>query len=97
MRLSGVAIGTVVSIASAPLFAALLEYFLSKKPVSLKWFISFVFGAFGIGMLAMGKAHDAMALSASKDDQVFGVLLGLIAGLTYAGYSWAAKQHIDAS
>lgn len=96
MRLSGVAIGTVVSIASAPLFAALLEYFLSKKPVSLKWFISFVFGAFGIGMLAMGKAHDAMALSASKDDQVFGVLLGLIAGLTYAGYSWAAKQHIDA-
>ena len=86
MRLSGVAIGTVVSIASAPLFAALLEYFLSKKPVSLKWFISFVFGAFGIGMLAMGKAHDAMALSVSKDDQVFGVLLGLIAGLTYAGY-----------
>ena len=70
MRLSGVAIGTVVSIASAPLFAALLEYFLSKKPVSLKWFISFVFGAFGIGMLAMGKAHgDAMALSASKDDR----------------------------
>ena len=47
-------------------------------------------------MLDMGKAHDAMALAASKDDQVFGVLLGLIAGLTYAGYSWAAKQHIDA-
>ena len=96
MRLSGVAIGTVVSIASAPLFAALLEYVLSKKPVSLKWFVSFVFGAFGIGMLAMGKAQDAMALSASKNDQVFGVILGLIAGLTYAGYSWAAKQHIDA-
>ncbi|MFZ8199030.1 DMT family transporter [Alteromonas portus] len=96
MRLSGVAIGTVVSIASAPLFAALLEYFLSKRPVSLKWFISFIFGTLGIVLLAMGKTQDTLALSASKDDQVFGVILGLIAGLTYAGYSWAAKQHIDA-
>lgn len=95
MRLSGVAIGTVVSIASAPLFAALLEYFLSKRPVSLKWFISFIFGALGIGLLAMGKAEGALELSASKSNQVFGVILGLIAGLTYAGYSWAAKQHID--
>ncbi|AXT37867.1 EamA family transporter [Alteromonas sp. BL110] len=95
MRLSGVAIGTVVSIASAPLFAALLEYFLSKKPVSLKWFISFIFGVLGIGLLAMGKAEGASELSASKSNQIFGVILGLIAGLTYAGYSWAAKQHID--
>ncbi|MHC6646084.1 DMT family transporter [Alteromonas sp. HB246098] len=95
MRLSGVAIGTVVSIASAPLFAALLEYFLSKRPVSLKWFISFIFGALGIGLLAIGKAEGALELSASNNNQIFGVTLGLIAGLTYAGYSWAAKQHID--
>lgn len=95
MRLSGVAIGTVVSIASAPLFAALLEYFLSKRPVSLKWFISFIFGVLGIGLLAMGKAEGALELSAAKNNQIFGVTLGLIAGLTYAGYSWAAKQHID--
>lgn len=96
MRLSGVAIGTVVSIASAPLFAALLEYVLSKKPVPLKWFISFVFGAMGIGLLAMGKSQSMLTLAASQHDQVLGVILGLTAGLTYAGYSWAAKQHIDA-
>ena len=96
MRLSGVAIGTVVSIASAPLFAALLEYFLSKRPVSLKWFISFIIGALGIALLAMGKAEGVLELPLSRDDQVFGVILGLVAGLTYAGYSWAAKQHIDA-
>ena len=94
MRLSGVAIGTVVSIASAPLFAALLEYFLSKRPVSLKWFISFIFGALGIGLLAMGKAEGVLELSTFNNNQIFGVTLGLIAGLTYAGYSWAAKQHI---
>ena len=95
MRLSGVAIGTVISIASAPLFAALLEYFLSKKPVSLKWFISFIFGALGIGLLAMGKTQGTIESSAFIGEQVYGVILGLIAGLTYAGYSWAAKQHID--
>ena len=96
MRLSGVAIGTVVSIASAPLFAALLEYLLSKKPVSIKWFISFVVGALGIGLLAMGKSQGMLPLATSQHDQVLGVMLGLIAGLTYAGYSWAAKQLIDA-
>lgn len=96
MRLSGVAIGTVVSIASAPLFAALLEYFIGKRAVSLKWFISFVFGAMGIGLLAVGKSQDTLALVTSQNQQVLGVILGLVAGLTYAGYSWAAKQHINA-
>ena len=96
MRLSGVAIGTVVSIASAPLFAALLEYFVTKKPVSLRWFISFVFGALGIGLLAVGKSQSTLELTSPQSDHMYGVALGLFAGLTYAGYSWAAKQHIDA-
>ncbi len=95
MRLSGVAIGTIVSIASAPLFAALLEYFLDKKPVSLKWAVSFVLGALGIGLLAMGKAQGMLVMPESQSAQVFGVVLGLVAGLTYAGYSWAAKQLIN--
>ena len=34
MRLSGVAIGTVVSIATAPFFAAILESLISKKNIS---------------------------------------------------------------
>lgn len=95
MRLSGVAIGTVVSIASAPLFAALLEFFLSKKSVSLKWFISFIAGALGIALLATGKAHNTVALPQAPGEQWLGVVLGLVAGLTYAGYSWGAKQHIE--
>ncbi|MEI8666726.1 hypothetical protein P4S81_20740 [Pseudoalteromonas sp. B28] len=34
MRLSGVAIGTVVSIATAPFFAAILESLISKKYIT---------------------------------------------------------------
>ncbi len=95
MRLSGVATGTVVSIASAPLFAALLEYFLSRKSVSLMWVVSFVLGAIGIGLLAMSKSYGTMGLAEHHNSQVAGILLGLVAGLTYAGYSWAAKLLID--
>ncbi|XOV77421.1 MAG: DMT family transporter [Aestuariibacter sp.] len=94
MRFSGVAIGTVVSLASAPCFAAILDRFLSKKTISMQWLLSFAMGAIGIVMLAMGKAAGDIAKS---DDtlQMTGILLGLVAGLTYAGYSWAAKHLID--
>lgn len=95
MRLSGVAIGTVVSIASAPLFAALFEYFLSRKTVTLTWLFSFLLGAAGIALLAMGKSQSALEIQASQSNQILGIVLGLVAGLTYAGYSWAAKLLID--
>ncbi|WP_286267414.1 DMT family transporter [Thalassotalea atypica] len=94
MRLSGVAIGTVVSLASAPMFSAILECLISKKLISRQWVFSFIIGALGIILLTMGK--DLRSLS--SDDallQSIGIVLGLIAGLTYANYSWAAKHFID--
>ena len=48
MRMAGITIGTVVSIGSAPLFTALLEKIFDKKALSLKWFISFIFGVIGV-------------------------------------------------
>lgn len=68
MCLLGVVIGIVVFIVSVLLFVVFLEYFLSKKFVFLKWFISFVFGVFGIGMLVMGKVYDVMVLLVFIDD-----------------------------
>tara|TARA_R110000868_G_scaffold23142_6_gene93880 strand:+ start:881 stop:1348 length:468 start_codon:yes stop_codon:yes gene_type:complete len=58
MRLSGVAIGTVISLASAPFFTVLLECLISKKSISTKWIISFAIGAVGIVLLSMGKIID---------------------------------------
>ncbi len=63
MRFSGVAIGTVISIASAPFFSVLLERLISKKYISLYWVISFIIGAVGIVFLVMGKSHENSSLN----------------------------------
>ena len=94
MRLSGVAIGTVISIASAPFFTVLLERLISKKSIRRKWVISFVFGALGVIFLTIGK-QTGSKISAPQSLQFAGILLGLVAGLTYAIYSWAARQMIE--
>jgi len=95
MRLSGIAVGTVVSIATAPFFAATLESLISKRHISKQWKISFFVGAIGIVLLALGKEYGQDdAYSATQ--QSFGVLLGCLAGLSYASYSWAAKNLIEA-
>ena len=94
MRLSGVAIGTVVSIATAPFFAAILERIINKKHMTKQWMLSFIIGAIGIVLLTLGKGQSNHAVY-SAHQQVIGVLLGCIAGLTYAGYSWAARRLIE--
>lgn len=94
MRLSGVAVGTVVSLASAPLFAVILECLISKKSLSLRWCVSFAIAALGISLLVLGQ-HQETALLTSSSERTWGVLLGLVAGLSYATYSWAAKHMIE--
>lgn len=94
MRLSGVAIGTVVSIATAPFFAALLERLVSKKKISLQWGLSFVIGAIGIVLLVIGREQSTHTVY-TVHQQNLGILLGCIAGLSYASYSWAAKCFIE--
>ena len=94
MRLSGVAIGTVVSIATAPFFSAILERIINKKHMTKQWILSFIIGAIGIVLLTLGKDQSNHA-EYSAHQQVIGILLGCIAGLTYAGYSWAARRLIE--
>jgi DME family drug/metabolite transporter len=114
MRFSGVAVGTVISLASAPFFAAIVERLISKKLVSLKWMVSFAIGILGIVLLTMGKIQEPSANTISANtisantisanttlinitfiEQYAGILLGLLAGLTYAVYSWSARNMID--
>lgn len=60
MNLAGVAIGSVISLASAPLFSGVLELVIDRRRPGGRW-----------------------AASAA---------LGLVAGATYALYSWAARR-----
>jgi len=94
MRLSGVAIGTVVSIATAPFFAAIFERLISKKNISQHWILSFVVGAIGIALLTLGRDNNNNT-AYNINQQSLGILLGCIAGLSYASYSWAARRLIE--
>ncbi|OMO27616.1 hypothetical protein BH582_20315 [Vibrio sp. 10N.222.47.A9] len=94
MKLSGVAIGTVVSIATAPFFSALLECLISKKNnINKRWLTSFSIGVVGIGLLVFSESSTT---NESGDDlKLLGIALGLLAGVCYAIYSWATKALID--
>ncbi|MFA0549260.1 DMT family transporter [Vibrio lentus] len=94
MKLSGVAIGTVVSIATAPFFSALLECLISKNNnINKRWLTSFAIGVVGIGLLVFSESSSAN--ESGEDLKLLGIALGLVAGLCYAIYSWATKALID--
>lgn len=95
MRLAGVAIGTFISIASAPFFTVIMERLISNKKIDKKWVVSFVFGAVGVSLLTIGKTKN-INLDIVANNQKWGILLGLLAGLAYATYSWSARQMIEA-
>ncbi|EPE2681539.1 DMT family transporter [Vibrio alginolyticus] len=94
MRFAGVAIGTVISISTAPFFSALLECLFSlNQTITKRWMMSFAIGVIGITLLL---ASESSANSLFDHDMKhWGVLLGLLAGLTYAIYSWGVKAMID--
>ncbi|MBS9838213.1 EamA family transporter [Vibrio alginolyticus] len=94
MRFAGVAIGTVISISTAPFFSALLECLFSRnQTITKRWMMSFAIGVTGITLLL---ASESSANSLFDHDMKhWGVLLGLLAGLTYAIYSWGVKAMID--
>jgi len=96
MHLAGITIGTVVSIGTAPLFTALLEKFFDQKKLSTIWFISFILGVSGVFLLSVGEAPSHINLAEQESDrQLVGIVLGTVAGFTYALYSWIAKRLID--
>jgi DME family drug/metabolite transporter len=85
MHLAGVAVGTVVSLASAPLFSGLLERWVDGRRLSRWWMLAAVLGVVGSAALATGRVEE----QGTAGGTAAGVLLGLVAGVTYAVYSWA--------
>lgn len=89
MHLAGVAIGSVVSLASAPLASGLLERFVERRTLSRWWMLAAATGVIGSALLCVSKLGDP---SGSAATTMTGVLLGLVAGATYAMYSWVAAR-----
>ena len=93
MYLAGVTVGTVVTIGSAPLFSALTEWVLDRKTLSKQWLAGSVPGLAGIVLLCFfGEEQKAAQVVSSSWEVTSGVILGLIGGLTYALYTWAAHR-----
>ncbi|MFC7066536.1 hypothetical protein [Brucella rhizosphaerae] len=90
MRMAGVTIGTVVTIGSAPLLSALIEYLFDGARLSKQWLWGALIGLLGMVLLciAEGSIHDS---AHTGNSVLIGVCLGLIGGLTYALYSWTAR------
>lgn len=93
MRLAGVAVGTVVSLGSAPLASALVERLVDGRRLSRRWLAAATVGLAGVVLLCAAEAVAQGARgSSSGSSTVAGVLLGLVAGATYALYSWVAHR-----
>ncbi|GGY56745.1 membrane protein [Bacterioplanes sanyensis] len=91
MAYAGIAVGSVISLACAPFFAAMFEGLIHRRWPSGRWFISFAIGATGVLMLALQQDNSVVTTSAYS----LGIALGLLAAASYALYSWVAKTLIE--
>lgn len=86
---TGVIAGTVVSLDSAPIASGLLERAIERRRLSVWWMFAAALGIVGSTVLCAAKMHDAPSETLPT---VAGVILGLVAGATYAMYSWRAHR-----
>lgn len=89
MSLAGVAIGTVVSLGAAPVFAAVIEFVVDRRRVTGRWAFAALIAVVGVVLLASGGSGEADA-----NATVVGVLLGLLAAFSYALYTFASERAI---
>ena len=94
MRLAGVAVGTVVSIGSAPLASALAERVIDRRRLTARWMVGAALGLAGMAQLCLAEASRPDAGHAAAGPIMLGAGLGLAAGATYAVYTWAAHRLI---
>jgi DME family drug/metabolite transporter len=93
MRLAGVAVGTVVSIGSAPPAAAVIERIVDHQPLSRGWALGTTAGVSGVLALTLAHPGESGPVTTTATAQpVLGIALGLLAGFTYALYSWGAVR-----
>lgn len=91
MDQAGVAIGNVVALGSGPVFAAIFEWLWERHRLSMRWLVATAIAIAGIALVSAGRQSDD---TGSRASVVTGILLGLLAGLAYALYSYASSRAI---
>ena len=82
---TGVAVGTIVALGSAPTLAGAFEWALDGRAPSRAWALATALALAGVTMLAGGGASISP----------IGVLLAIVAGASYAAYTLSAKRMLQ--
>ncbi len=85
---TGVAVGTVVAIGSAPAFAGLLARAFTGERLDWRWGAATGLACLGVCLLVLGGG-------AGGEVSAPGVALALVSGAGYAGYAVAGKHMLD--
>ncbi len=85
VRETGIAIGSVATIGSAPIWAGLLAIFVNRKIPSKSWWLGVCCAAVGVTWMAISQAHSWFI-------DLVGLGSCLIAGLCYACFSQLSAQ-----
>ncbi len=84
VKITGVAVGTIVAIGSGPAFAGIMGRIILKEHLNTKWYIATLFAVMGCILLVL-----------SGDGEIsinpLGILYALISGFGYAAYTMVAK------
>ncbi|MBV5341149.1 MAG: EamA family transporter [Deltaproteobacteria bacterium] len=83
---TGVAVGTMVGIGSGPLFAGLLAFLIHSERPNRRWIAATTLAIAGLLVLFIPASGNVSHVKTT------GVLLALIAGASYAGYTLAIKR-----
>ena len=83
VRSTGVAVGTVVALGSAPLITGVITAILSRKAPSLAWLGTTLFAIVGMSLIVVSGKESQVTVS--------GVALALCAGLGYALFALGSK------
>lgn len=87
VRLAGVAVGTLVGIGSAPIFAGLLAWGVEGRRPSARWFLATGIALVGCALLAVPSTASGVSPVSLP-----GLLLTLLAGAAYAMLSLAGQR-----
>jgi len=87
VRLTGIAIGTVVAIGSAPVFSGFLEWVFQKRKPDRVWLIATVLAIVGILLLFLTQGDVVV--------NPIGIMMSLGAGLGFAVYTMVSKRVLD--
>lgn len=91
MDLAGVAIGNVLSLGTGPVFAAVFEWVWERRGLSARWMISTAIAVTGVTVLGVaGATHGDLPAR----NLPAGVVLGIVAGASYALYTYSSTRAI---